>query len=221
MTPSEYQTWLNARGASLVVDGKPGPATAAALSAVFSNTAAAAVNDADIVAFASAIGCTTKQLRAVAKVESGGAAFDAKGRPKILFERHYFHRLTDGKWSVCDHSNPKGGGYAEDSWAKLAAAAARDPWAAFQSASWGRFQIMGAHWKALGYASPLEMAWSMREDEGGHYDALVRFVKANGLADEMRAISRDPADNAAFARRYNGPQFAKFQYDRKLADAMA
>jgi hypothetical protein len=220
MNATEFQAWLNAHGASLAVDGQPGPATRAAIAAVFTNLHAPAVTDAEITGFAEQIGCAVKQLRAVAKVESGGAAFDTHGRPKILFERHYFHRLTEGRWSVCAFSNPDGGGYAEDSWDKLVAAACRDPWAAFQSASWGKFQIMGAHWKALGYASPLEMAWSMRESEAGHYDALVRFVTVNGLGDEIRAISRNPADNAAFASKYNGPGFRKFSYDEKLAVAM-
>lgn len=221
MTLTEFQEWLNARGANIAVDGIPGPATRAAIKAVFANKGAPAVTNADVAIFAERIGCTTQQLRAVAKVESGGAAFDADGHPKILFERHYFHRLTEGRWSVANFSNPKGGGYSEDSWEKLAQAACRDPWAAFQSASWGRFQIMGAHWKALGYASPLEMAWTMREGEAGHYDALVRFVKANGLSDEMACISTDPKDNEAFASKYNGPRFRQFDYHTKIAAAMA
>lgn len=220
MNAAELQAWLNAHGASIAVDGQCGPATRAAIEAVFANTNAPAVTPADIVGFAEAIGCTTQQLRAVAKVESGGSAFDTHGRPKINFERHYFHRLTDGKWSVSAFSNPTSGGYAEDSWGKLVAAACKDPWAAFQSASWGKFQIMGAHWKTLGYASPLEMAWSMRETEAGHYDALVRFVKAEGLSDEMRAISTHAPDNVAFAKAYNGPGYAKYSYHTKLAGAM-
>lgn len=220
MNATEFQEWLNARGAGLIVDGKPGAKTAAAVEQVFRNQCAPAVDDADIVAFASSIGCTTKQLRAVAKVESGGSAFDAKGRPKILFERHYFHRLTNGRWSVSAYSDSKGGGYSEDSWVKLGQAACKDPVAAFQSASWGKFQIMGAHWKALDYLSPLSMAWAMREGEAAHYDALVRFVKANGLEDEMRALSADPDDCRPLARKYNGPNYEKFSYHTKLAAAM-
>lgn len=221
MTGKELQQWLNARGATLLVDGKPGPLTAAAIEVVFRNALAPEVNDNEIASFAAAIGCTVKQLRAVAKVESGGGAFDGKGRPKILFERHYFHRLTLGEWSVCDFSDPKGGGYNESSWLKLGRAACKDALAAFQSCSWGKFQIMGAHWKALGYPSPLEMAWDMRESESAHYDALVRFILANGLADEMRRLSANSADNVAFAKAYNGPSYAKFSYHTKLASAMS
>jgi hypothetical protein len=220
VTIKEFQAWLNAHGASLAVDGVAGAQTKRAVLSVFANKQAPAASNADIAVIAARIGCTPKQVRAVAAVESGGSAFDAIGRPKILFERHYFHRLTEGKWSITEYSNPSAGGYAADSWLKLADAAARDPWAAFQSASWGKFQVMGAHWKALGYDSPLDMAWAMRESEMAHYDALARFVKVNGLADDMARLSTNPADNVGFARKYNGPGYAKYAYDQKLARAM-
>ncbi len=221
MTIAEFQAWLNDHGASLTVDGVAGAQTKQAIMSIFVNKAAPAVTPADVVVIASRIGCSPKQVRAVAAVESGGAAFDAAGRPKILFERHYFYRLTQGKYGTTPYSDPKAGGYSIDSWDKLCAAAARDPWTAFQSASWGKFQVMGSHWHDLGYASPLEMAWSMREGEFAHYEALVRFVKANGLADDMARLSTNPADNVGFASGYNGKGFRKFDYDGKLARAMA
>lgn len=221
MTRTEFQRWLNQHGASIAEDGIIGPASRAAVSAVFSNLSAPAITDAELTEMASRLGCSLKQLRAVATVESGGSGFDKQGRPKILFERHYFHRLTNGEWSTTSFSNPKGGGYAEDSWAKLAAACAKDPWAAFQSCSWGKFQIMGSHWRTLGYLSPLSMAWMMRQDEYGHYDALVRFIEANGLRDEMARLSSNPDHCRAFARAYNGPQYERFSYHEKLARAMA
>lgn len=221
MNIAEFQTWLIAHGQPIAADGAAGPATRAAIVAAFSNKGAPAVTDEDVARFAGEIGCSVKQVRAVAKVESGGAAFDAAGRPKILFERHYFHRLTEGKWSVCSFSNPDAGGYGEDSWDKLVAAACRDPWSAFQSCSWGKFQVMGANWAKLGYTSPLEMAWSMRESEAGHYEALTRFVKVNGLADDMARLSTNSSDNEGFAAGYNGSGFRKFDYHHKLAAAMA
>lgn len=221
MTPTDFQLWLNAHGAALKVDGNLGTQTRAAIAAAFANRGAPSVSDGDIAAVALTLGCTVKQIRAVAKVESGGAAFDAMGRPKILFERHYFHRLTIGKWSVTSFSNPEPGGYGEDSWGKLIAAACLDPWSAFQSASWGKFQVMGVHWNALGYASPLEMAWAMRTSERAHYDALARFVKVNGLVPAIQRLSANKADNEAFAAGYNGPGFRRFDYHAKLAEAMS
>lgn len=220
MTQAEYQAWLNEHGASLVVDGIHGPRTRSAMLALFSNMSAPAVTENDIHEIADRLHCSVKQVKAVARVESGGSAFDRNGRPKILFERHYFHRLTEGRWSVAPFSNPKSGGYSEDSWQKLADACARDPWAAFQSASWGRFQVMGAHWSKLGYLSPLSMAWQMRQDEYGHYEALARYVEHFGLLDELRALSSDPDDCRGFAKGYNGPGYERFSYHTKLAEAM-
>ncbi|MFA6031806.1 MAG: N-acetylmuramidase family protein [Myxococcota bacterium] len=201
-------------------DGRWGPASRAALLAHFSNTNAPAITPPDIVTFAERLGCTVKQVRAVAKVESGAGGFDDLGRPRILFERHYFHRLTEGRWTPATYSNPKGGGYSENSWEKLSQACGRDPDAAFQSASWGRFQVMGAHWRKLGFASPYEFAHSFVQSEANHYWSLVHYIEAFGLVDEMRAISTDPDDCRGFAKGYNGPQYQRFDYHEKLAAAM-
>lgn len=221
MTVGELQRWLFQHGQSIVLDGIGGPGTRAAIIAAFTNKAAAEVNDADITALASRLGCTVKQIKAVARVESGGSAYDNLGRPKILFERHLFHRLTNGAHSVTSFSDPKGGGYSEDSWVKLAKAACVDPDAAFASVSWGKFQVLGTHWKALGYPSALELAYSTVGSEAAHYELLARFIEHNGLKPALAALSARPADNVAFASRYNGPAFKKFRYDEKLAVAMA
>lgn len=202
-------------------DGAFGPASRAALVAHFTNLQAKAVTPADITIYAAKLGCTTKQLNAVAAVESAGGGFDKQGRPKILFERHIFHRLTDGKWSPAPFSQSAGGGYSESSWDKLGAACAKDPDAAFSSASWGRFQVMGMHWSKLGYASPYELAHSTVESEAAHFDLLARFILTFGLADELRALSRDPAGCVAFARAYNGSGYRQNKYDTKLAAAMS
>lgn len=202
------------------IDGQWGPASRMMLLAHFTNLQAPAATPADIDACASRLNCTPKQLRAVAKVESAGAGFDKQGRPKILFERHIFHRLTDGRYSQTAYSSPVSGGYSEDSWSKLSAACARDVDAAFSSASWGRFQVMGMHWSKLGYSSPYALAHSTVKGEAAHYDLLARFIIAFGLADELRRLSTDPDDCAPFARLYNGPGYRKNSYDTKLAGAM-
>lgn len=219
MTPTDLQTWLNAHGQNVVVDGKIGPASQAAIVAAFTNRNAPAVTDSQIAAFALRLGCTTKQLRAVARVESGGSAFDNFGRPKILFERHIFHRLTDGQWDGTAFSNASPGGYDESSWSKLTQAAAKNPDAAFSSASWGKFQVIGAHWNTLGYASPIALAYSTVMDEAASYELLARFIEKNGLSGALARLSTDTASCTPFARGYNGP--AQRGYDAKLAAAMA
>lgn len=220
MNLTELQQWLISRGQAIIPDGQGGPATRAAIKAAFVNKSAPAVTPAEVEAFAAELGCSVKQVAAVAKVESAGGGFDNDGRPKILFERHKFYQATEGRYGTTFFSYPKRGGYGEDSWEKLAQAACRDPDAAFASASWGKFQVMGFHWHALGYASSLDMAFSMTQSEAAHYRALVGFIKANKLVAAVRKLSTNPADCVAFARGYNGAAFADNKYDRKLADAM-
>lgn len=221
MTIIDLQQWLNAHGQMIVVDGKAGPMTRAAIVAAFTNSCAPAISDADIQTLAARLGCSTKQIKAVARVESGGSAFDDQGRPKILFERHLFYRLTNGAHGLTPFSNPKYGGYNENSWDKLCRAASLDPDAAFASASWGKFQVLGTHWNALGYPSALELAYSTVTSEAAHYELLARYIEANGLEHALAALSDHPRDNEAFAKGYNGPSFKNFRYDEKLAVAMA
>ena len=221
MNTLELQRWLGAHGQPVVPDGLCGSKTRAAIVAAFTNDCAPAITETEITALADRLGCSPKQLKAVARVESGGAGFDAHGRPKILFERHIFHRLTDGAWTPTIYSNPSGGGYNMDSWEKLAFAACKDADAAFSSASWGKFQIMGMHWSSLGYPSPIDMAYATVTGEGSHYDMLARFIEKNGLKRALAQLSTNAADNVAFASKYNGPAFRRFSYDTKLAEAMA
>jgi hypothetical protein len=221
------QSWLNLKGMKpqLTVDGKGGPATRAALLAMFINRQAPAVTTDELETFADRLGVTLRQLQAVAQVESGGGGFGTDGRPRILWERHYFWKRLRLKIPLV--SDPVPGGYTldanrngiNDSWEKLAEGACHAPASAFESASWGKFQIMGAWWQKLGYDSAADFAWSLRESEAAHYEALVRYVERFGLVAAMRAIDGNPMNARPFARGYNGPGFAKFSYDSKIAAA--
>lgn len=215
MTVEELQHALG-----VATDGKFGPASKAALIAKFSNRNAPAITADEIKALADSLGCSVKQINAVAKVESSGGGFDNQGRPKILFERHLFHRLTNGQWSPSSFSQSAGGGYSESSWDKLAAACGRDPDAAFSAVSWGKFQVLGLHWSKLAYASPYELALSTVQSEAAHYELLARYCRTFGLVDDIRRLSTSPNDCIGFAQSYNGPAFRRFAYHEKLAEAM-
>jgi hypothetical protein len=204
----------------VVADGRFGTISGTALESHFTNLHAAPVDDCSLQTFASRLGCSVTQIKAVAQVESSGSGFDKKGRPKILFERHLFHRATDSKWSPSMFSQSGGGGYDVDSWAKLKAACAVAPDVAFESCSWGKFQVLGLHWERLKYASPYHLAVSTVESEAAHFELLARYVEAFGLVDELRALSANPDDCRPFAKGYNGPAYEKFSYHTKLASAM-
>ncbi len=172
-----------------------------------------------ISAAARGLGCDEAAVRAVIDVESGGG-FDASGRPKILFERHCFHRLTGGRFDAGypDISASNWGGYGRSSaqYDRLDRAAALDRDAALRSASWGMFQIMGDNFRAAGFGDVEAFVAAMMESEDRHLDAFCAFVNARGL---VRALAR--CDWRAFARGYNGPAFAKNRYEARLAEAYA
>lgn len=228
MTIADLQAWLCAHGQTVDVDGVAGPQTRAAIYAAFINPCADAVTDDQIQRLADRLGCSPKQLRAVGMVESAGGGFDRDGHPKILFERHLFHRFTNGQFSGTIFSDPRPGGYNLNSWQKLMMAACKAPQAAFAATSWGKFQVLGAHadgkypkFLNLGYPSPLEMAYSAVSSEAAHYEMLARYIEKAGLKVALAKISTDPDDNRALAAGYNGPQFERFDYHNKLAKAMA
>ena len=163
------------------------------------------------------IGCAVAAVRAVIDVESRGGFF-SDGRPKILFERHYFSRLTNGKH---DKSNPdisakKWGGYKGGTaeYDRLHRAIKLDRNCALRSASWGAFQIMGDNYKICGFSDVEDFIKAMVAGEPQQLDAFVNFVKKSRLDDELIRL-----DWVGFARGYNGPAYRANRYDEKLAAA--
>lgn len=161
-------------------------------------------------------------MRAVAHVEAGreGAFFD-DGRPVVLFERHLFHRLTDGRWDreAPDLSNPTAGGYGamNAQHDRLAAAAQLDRMAALKATSWGLFQILGLNYAAAGYTQLQRFINAMYRSADDHLRAFVMFIRHDPrLVDAIRSH-----DWVAFAFAYNGPAYARNHYDSRMAEAYA
>lgn len=172
------------------------------------------------------LGVEPAALLAVAEVESGGRAHApvaGRDEPLIRFEGHYFHRLLRGRArarAVADGlASPRAGAVRNPRtqaarWAMLARARAIDSDAADQSVSWGLGQVMGANWRALGYASVGALVREARSGTGGQVALMARFVRANGLTGALRR-----RDWRAFARAYNGPGYAKHGYHTRMARA--
>lgn len=168
-------------------------------------------------------------LKAIMEVESAGDGFiknnEGKMIPKILFERHImFKRLRDYTplksaelaQKYPDIVNPSSGGYrgglAEHE--RLAKAIAIDRVSALESASWGAYQIMGFHWKVLGYKSIQEFVNAAYTDKG-QLEMFVKFIKANPAV--HKALKAKDWTNVA--KNYNGSNYAKNKYDIKLKTA--
>lgn len=166
-------------------------------------------------------------IKAVAEVEAPRGGFiPGTDRPRILFEGHKFWKrleahgidpelYEDGNEDVLYQSwtrkHYKGGMGEYD---RLEKASKIHLPAALESASWGKFQVMGYHWKALGYESIQDFVSKMYEGEGAHLDAFIKYIHRNGLDLELRLH-----DWAGFALRYNGEGYAENQYDTKMKAA--
>lgn len=175
---------------------------------------------ADFEVVAGRLGAEWEAVAAVAEVESGPlGGFGSDGRLIILFERHLFSRKTNSQYDAAHPtiSNRTPGGYPRtqaERWLQLEQAYALDPEAALQSASYGRFQVLGQNYSNLSMANAHEYVAKLARSERDQLEAFEGFVRANGLADELQR-----KDWAGFASRYNGPAYAQNQYDTKMAQA--
>lgn len=177
-----------------------------------------ALIEADFARAAAALGCDVPSIKAVCQVEAPKGGFLPDGQVTILFERHIFHRLTNGRFGISDISNPQGGGYGaagQHQHDKLARAVKLDRDAALKSCSWGKFQIMGFNHAAAGHPTLQGFINAMHESEGAQLDAFVAFIRNDP---RMHKALRE-RNWSEFARRYNGPAYAEHGYHTRLAAA--
>ncbi|WP_071058137.1 N-acetylmuramidase family protein [Pelistega sp. MC2] len=206
----------------LVVDGIYGPKTAAVL---FGKNASKLLKQSDLQAAAESLELPISVIHAVNEVESKGRGFLENGNPIILFERHIFYRLlAEKKYDVIELSksypgivNKTPGGYAGGrlEYTRLAVADTINNEAALESCSWGLFQIMGFHWKDLGYESIHHFVLEQSKNEAAQLDAFVRFIKN----DKKLYAAMKAQKWSEVARIYNGPNYRRNFYDVKLERA--
>lgn len=184
--------------------------------------AARRLDDVDLPRIGHRIGVGEDEIHAFMDVEASGSGFDDKGRPKMLFEPHVFYRNLSGakrdeavrqklaypKW--------RAGNYPADSYPRLAAAMAIDETAALKAASWGLGQVLGDNHALVGYATPQAMVLAFMEDEEKHLEAMVAFLIARKIDDDLRAHRWSKV-----AEVYNGPGYRTHNYDGRMAAAFA
>lgn len=152
---------------------------------------------------------------ALLMVEAKACGFDEQRRPKILYERHIFSRLTNGVFDEHAISSPIRGGYNEGpQYDRLKAAFQLAPPEALASCSWGLGQVMGNNHRLVGYDRVESFVSAMIDGEAEQLAVMTAFIRANGLDDALRNQRW-----AEFARVYNGPKFQEHAYDTKLAAA--
>lgn len=182
----------------------------------------------EIAAAARGLGVEPAALAAIVEVEAAGrllARVNGRDEPLIRFEGHWFDRRLSGEARRLARarglSSPRAGIIANPAaqaarWRLLARAERIDRAAARESVSWGCGQVMGGHWKALGYDSVDALVDEARSGAAGQVRLMARYIAHAGLVPALRRH-----DWTAFARGYNGPAFAANAYDRKIAAAHA
>lgn len=183
-----------------------------------------AITDDDIAELADAWNLDPCHLRAVLRVESAGSGFLLKepppARPKILFEAHWFYKLTplpvsktrpdlsSRRWNRSLYE----GGSAE--WDRLRDAMEFDAVQALKAASWGLGQVMGFNYTVAGCETLEQFVVESFTGEKQQFNHMLSFIDNNGLMGHLRA-----GRWASFAKGYNGAGYRANRYDEKLAAA--
>ncbi len=136
-------------------------------------------------------------LLAFIQVESGGKGFEKDGKLVIQFEPHLFRKRT-GKIinNLVDIQSKE--------WLAFNEAFKIDKDAAMESTSIGLPQIMGFHWKRLGYESVGAMWDDFKVGIENQVLALVKFIET----DKKLKMAMVGKDFEAIANIYNGADWA-------------
>lgn len=129
-------------------------------------------------------------VMAMSAVESSGETFwvlDGRLAVPVRFEAHWFGKLTDYRFNAghpdlsCRSWNPALAARTKaGAWDQVRRAHELDRVAAFSATSWGGFQVMGYHWKRLGYSGIDEFVVSMSANgDDGQMDAFTRYIDAD------------------------------------------
>jgi hypothetical protein len=185
----------------------------------------------DFKSAADSLECEIAAIKAVSLVESGKSGFLPSGRPKILFEGHFFYRFVSkyGKAAIIAKEYPNIcyskwtthhylGGEREYDRLRAALDACRKHGipesAALRSASWGKYQIMGDNFQRAGFDTVYSFVEAMFLSEKEHLNAFCAYIKNTFLDDELRELKF-----AAFAYGYNGAGYKRNEYDKKMISA--
>lgn len=166
-------------------------------------------------------------LKAVVAVESSGNGFIKPGVSKRLVEGHRawkicvkrgmnpaaiaargYHDVLYPKWTKKHYI----GGIGEvQRMTRLIEAVGEE--IALMATSFGLGQVLGENYAACGFESVHDYVSSVDESHDKQLEAMLSFIRTNNL---WRHLEGETPNFAAFARGYNGPAYAKNDYDGKM-----
>ena len=161
-------------------------------------------------------------IKAVVEIEAGKAmkGFWAPGIPVVNFDRTMYNKYknkVESKAGAKGEKVPKGlTGRALKAWTALINARKENAQGANMGTFWGMFQIGGFNYKRCGCSSVDEFVKRMAYSELEQLQLFAVFISQSGMVESLRNKNW-----SEFARRYNGPSYAKRGYHTKMAKAYA
>lgn len=168
------------------------------------------------------LGVEVAAIKAVVKIEAGPKleGFWAPGVPVVNYAKSLFNKYNTAKTKgrkLKDAKVPSGlSGYALKEWTSLTNARKINANAADMGTYWGMFQIGGFNYKLCGCQSVEEMVAKVSESEFSQLEMFAVFIRNSGMLESLRN-----KDWTTFARKYNGPSYAKRGYHTRMAKEYA
>lgn len=188
------------------------------------------LTDEDFREVAEELGVEVAAIKAVVEIEAGTKheGFWANGKPIINFDLSMFRKFAArNKINLSRYqrshavvfakpNRARYGSYQAAQQARLDAARTIDDKTAIEGTFWGMFQLGGFNWKVCGTSSPDEFVRLMSRSERDQLELFAEFIRETGMLPLLKAKNW-----SAFARRFNGPTYARRGYHTRLARAYA
>lgn len=176
------------------------------------------------------LGVEVAAIKAVVEIEAGAKheGFWKEGKPIINFDLSMFRKFAArNKINLSRYqrshavvfarpNRARYGSYQAAQQARLDAARTIDDKTAIEGTFWGMFQLGGFNWKVCGTSSPDEFVRLMSRSERDQLELFAEFIRQTGMLPLLKAKNW-----SAFARRFNGPSYARRGYHTRLARAYA
>ena len=188
------------------------------------------LTDEDFREVAEELGVEVAAIKAVVEIEAGAKheGFWANGKPIINFDLSMFRKFAArNKINLSRYqrshavvfakpNRARYGSYQAAQQARLDSARTIDDKTAIEGTFWGMFQLGGFNWKVCGTSSPDEFVRLMSRSERDQLELFAEFIRETGMLPLLKAKNW-----SAFARRFNGPSYARRGYHTRLARAYA